>query len=214
MVTFDKLTMFFYWNYNKKEDLGGIMKKFISLCLVFSVLALSGNLFAKERRGADIEIYKTKSIEASPDLRGELIAVKQNSLLLLEHESGIDKSVDIKDINIIKILKKSKTLAWGSIGLLSGGVMGALFGYIEGDDQGGYLTWLGLRFGWMEGLLTAEEKALYYGIYAGFFGAILGGIIGTIAGADKTIQIEGMTDSEIQETLDKLLEKARIPNYK
>ncbi len=29
------------------------MKKFISLFLVFSILLLSGNLFAKERKGAD-----------------------------------------------------------------------------------------------------------------------------------------------------------------
>ena len=190
------------------------MKRFISLFLVFSILALSGNLFAKERRGADIEIYKTKSIEASPDLRGELIAVKQNSLLLIEHESGIDTSVDIKDINIIKIVKKSKTLAWGSIGLLSGGVMGALNGFIEGDDRPGYGTWWGHRV-WVDiSILTAEEKALYYGIYAGFFGAILGGIIGAIAGADKTIQIEEKTDSEIKEILEKLSKKARIRNFR
>ena len=36
------------------------MKKFISLFLVFSILLLSGNLFAKEKRGANIAIYKIK----------------------------------------------------------------------------------------------------------------------------------------------------------
>jgi len=38
------------------------MKKFVSLFLVFSVFLLSGNLFAKERKGANFEIYKTNVV--------------------------------------------------------------------------------------------------------------------------------------------------------
>jgi ABC-type lipoprotein release transport system permease subunit len=49
-----------------------------------------------------------------------------------------------------------------------------------------------------------------YGLIIGTVGAI----IGAVAGTDKTIQLEGMTDSEIQETLDKLRKKARIRDYK
>jgi len=45
-------------------------------------------------------------------------------------------------------------------------------------------------------------------------GALIGAIIGAAAGKDKIIQIEGMTDLEIQEALDKLRKKARIRNYK
>ncbi len=59
------------------------MKKFISLFLVLSILLLSGNMFAKEKRGANVEIYKTKielkmkgtpweKSASKPDLRGEL----------------------------------------------------------------------------------------------------------------------------------------------
>jgi hypothetical protein len=45
-------------------------------------------------------------------------------------------------------------------------------------------------------------------------GALIGVIIGAVAGTDKTIQIEGMTDSEIEETLNKLRKKARIREYR
>ena len=184
------------------------MKKFISLFLVFSVLLLSGNMFAKERKGADLILQKTDGQQ----VRGELIAVKENSLLLLDRDTGADVTVDIGDISSIEIVKKSKTLAWGSIGLLSGGVMGALVGYMEGDDPPGYGMWWGHRISWDIGILTAGEKALNYGILIGLSGAILGGIIGAIAGTDKTIQIEGKSDSEIQEILEKLRKQARVRN--
>ena len=60
------------------------MKKSISLFLMFSILSLSVNMFAKERKGADLIIQKVDGQQ----VRGELIAVKQTSLLLLERESG------------------------------------------------------------------------------------------------------------------------------
>jgi hypothetical protein len=71
------------------------MKKFTDLFLVFCILALSGNLFAKERKGADLIIQKKEGQQ----VRGELIAVKENSLLLLERESGADMPVDIGDVS-------------------------------------------------------------------------------------------------------------------
>jgi len=70
------------------------MRKFIALFMVFSILSLSGNLIAKERRGAELMVDK----KDGQQVRGELIAVKQDSLLLLERESGADVSVDIEEI--------------------------------------------------------------------------------------------------------------------
>ena len=184
------------------------MKKFISLFLVVSILAFSVNLFAKERKGADLIIQRTNGTQ----VRGELIAVKQTSLLLLERESGVDVSVDIREIKLIEIVKKSKTLARGSIGLISGGMVGALFGFMKGDDPAGYGTMWGKPLWIEQGILIAEEKALYYGILIGLSGAILGGIIGALEGADKTILIEGKSDSEIKEILEKLRKKAMVRN--
>ena len=62
------------------------MKKLISLFLVVSVLLLSGNMFAQERKGAEGIIQRTDGTQ----VRSELIAVKENSLLLMERESGAD----------------------------------------------------------------------------------------------------------------------------
>lgn len=177
------------------------MKRIIALFIAFSLMILSGNLMAKERRGAEIKIYKTKpQMEGTPwetpHIRGELIAVKKSSLLLLDSE-GADVSVDIKDIKFIKIAKKSKAI----LGLLLGGTMGALIGrvtYTKPKNTG----WFTFDFG--PGTNTAV-------------GGILGGLIGLRIAADvgsgETIQTEGKSDSEIRWVLEKLRSKARVPNY-
>ena len=173
-------------------------KKFISLFLVFSLIMLSVNLYAKERRGAILLITKLDGQQ----IKGELITVKPNSLLLLNTE-GKDVSVGIADIKTIRIVKKSKFLKNLGIGLLIGAGGGAIYGFAFGE----LTDVLGVT-------LSAWDNALGHGIIFGFYGLIGGAIASAIVGKDKTIQIEGMSDSEIQETMDKLRKKARIRKYK
>ncbi|NIO49570.1 MAG: hypothetical protein GTN73_09090 [Candidatus Aminicenantes bacterium] len=171
-------------------------KKFISLFLVFSLIMLSVNLYAKERRGATLIIWK----KDGGQIKGELIVVKikPNSLLLLDTE-GKDVSVDIADIRVITIEKKSKALLGAGIGLGAGALLGAiLFNYIWHAAHEEYDG---------AGILLIDMPV------GGAIGATLGALIGARAGKDKTIQIEGMTDSEIKETLNKLREKARLRYY-
>jgi hypothetical protein len=100
-------------------------KKFISLFLAFSLVMLSVNLYAKERRGAKLIVTKLDGLLTE----GELITVKPNSLLLLDTE-GKDVSIDIVDIKVIRILKKSKTLLGAGLGFLIGTAVGAAVGGI------------------------------------------------------------------------------------
>jgi len=193
-------------------------KKFIALFLISSFLTLPANLNAKERRGATLIIQrkgdqvrrvKKTRFDGTPwettditGIWGELIAVKPNSLLLLD-ASGKDVSVDIADIKAIRIVKKSKFFQSLGIGLLIGGAAGALIGYSDGDDPyDNFFSW------------TAEQKAGIGAISFGLVGLTLGGIAGLTSGTDKTIQIEGMSDLEIREALEKLRKKARIRDYK
>jgi len=178
-------------------------KKFVSLFLVFSLLALSGNLMANERRGAELVIQKVDGQQ----IRGELIAVKKNSLLLLNSE-GADVSVDIKDIVTINVIKGSKLLVGAGLGLLIGGSAGALWGLILGSDEpyeseepGEVVT------------RKASQKALTIGILFGLIGTIGGGIMGGTAGADETIWIKGKSLQELESVLKKLKSKARFPDY-
>jgi hypothetical protein len=168
------------------------MKKFISLFLVFSILLLSGNLFAKERKGADLIIKKTDSRQ----VMGELIAVKEKSLLLLERDSGADGTVDIGDVEVIRIVKKGKA----GTGILIGGAIGVFVGYLtysKPKSEG----WFTLDFG--PGMNAAV---------GGILGGLIGLVIGAMAGTDETIQIGGKSDTEIEAELEKLRKKARVRN--
>ena len=137
--------------------------KFVLLFLIFSFLILSGNLYAKKRSGAGLVIQKKDGKQEA----GELIAVKQNSLLLLDYK-GVDLSVNIGEIRVIEIMKKSKTLVSGGIGLVSGAAIGALIGYLQGDDPPIMVTGFGPT---MTGppLFTDDKKALELAIFVNFF---------------------------------------------
>jgi len=171
------------------------MKKSIALFLVFSILAFSGNLFATERKGANLIIQRVDRIR----VRGELIAVKQDSILLLEKYSGADMAIDSRDIGVIKIEGESGVLA----GILVGLILGAGVGYAIGYPQG------------------SESGFLFSKAAAGRIGAAIGGVLCALMGAgvamaldrDKKIQLEGKSDSQIQEILKKLRKKARVRNY-
>ncbi len=175
-------------------------KKFIALFLAFSLMAISCTTMntqrqkrfesSKERKhGAKLIVTKKDGWQ----LEGELITVKPNSLLLLDTE-GKDVSFDIADIKVIRIVKKSKPLLGAGIGLLIGVVPGALIGY---------------KVGW-----RTSEGAVYGGVIGGVTAALIGGFIGISLGKEVTIRIEGKSDSEIQEAMDKLRKKARIRDYK
>ena len=78
----------------------------------FFCLMVSTNLAAKERRGAELTIT-TKN---GPEVKGELIAVRVDSILLLDAASALDVSVAVADINLIRMKTGSRILLdtiWG-----------------------------------------------------------------------------------------------------
>jgi len=150
-------------------------------------------LTANERRGADLVILKTDSNQ----VQGELIAVKENSLLLKEHDSGADVTAVFGEIRSIKIVKKSKSGKGALYGFGIGAIGGSLYGLsIEPTEK-----------------VTRFQHALTGVIFIGAMGALAGLIVGGFLGMDKTIQIEGKSDAEIKRTLEELRKKARVPDF-
>ncbi len=167
-------------------------KKLISLFLVFSLMMLSLNLYAKKRQGINLLITKRNGQQ----IGGELITVKRTSLLLLNTD-GKDESIDIADIRVITIVKKSKVGKGALTGIYVGGGLGFVAGILTIGDGHSFFADV------VDGI-----------ILIGLPIALIGSIIGGIAGTDKTIQLIGMTDLEKREVLGKLRKKARIRNYK
>ena len=175
------------------------MKKIIVLFLIFSIINLYGGLYAKERRGVNIEIYKVKpKMEGTPwdesFIKGELIVVKENSLLLLDSK-GSDVSVNVADIREIKIVNKPKTVLGAGLGLVIGGAVGTLAGY-----EGSRIAW---QFG----------KRQFWAFIGGIIGAAFGAMIGVAICSPKTIKFKEKSDTEISKILEDLRKKARVPNF-
>lgn len=165
-------------------------KKYTALAIIILLVALSGNLFAK-KKGAELIIQKTDGQQ----IQGELIAVKENSLLVMESLSLNDLTIKIDDVKIVTILGKSRFWRGAGFGFLMGSlgammVTGFLFAEKMGDMAGGSVS---------------------YGAIGGAVGAVVGGLVGKKPRMPEIIEVEGKSDSEIKEILEILRSRARVP---
>jgi len=165
--------------------------KLVATVLASLILVLPGTLSARGRRGANLEI----TLQDGHYVVGELVAVKPDSLLLLNF-AGKDESVDLVGIRSIRIVRKSKARL-GGIGGLFAGVVGTA---ILVKTQKGDFNKAGAAAG--GGLLFIPG------------GLGIGLLAGALAGIDKTIQLEGKSESEVRQALAYLRGKARIRDYK
>jgi hypothetical protein len=111
------------------------IRRHIASMLVVLFLTLPGAMLAQEKRGANLIV----ALKDGPSVGGELIAVKQNALVLMS-PAGKGESVDIDKISTIAVAKRSKAGSGFLIGFVIGGIAGGFLG-ASGDDptvgQGG-----------------------------------------------------------------------------
>lgn len=174
------------------------MKKIIALILVISfIVAIPGDLAARERRGIKVVIQKKDGLV----VEGELIAVKKKSILIQNSQTRFDETIKIMDVKLITVEKKAKILRNSALGLITGAAGGVL-------GNVGIHELFQLPYSW-----GFKESAKRMAIISGVGGMIAGGILGIIAGIDKAIRIEGKSEAEIEEIMGTLRKKARIPDY-
>lgn len=173
------------------------MRKVRFMLCILCLVAVSGNLAAKERHGVDTIVTLTTGRE----VRGELIAVKKDSLVLLTSSSGMDASIEISDMRSIKIATKSNAVNGTIIGTLVGGGAGALLGSMIGKYRGG---WFDFSTAFTVGGAAA--------------GVVVGGVGGLLIGSHtkewETFIIEKQPPGRINTILDKLRPKARVPDFR
>ena len=163
--------------------------KLVATAVACLTLVLPGALSARERRGADVVI----TLKDGHYVTGELIAVKQDSLLIF---AGKDESIDLVGIRSVRIVRKSKA----GLGATCLGLAGALMGGISGAK---------------DPLLGGTRLSIFAGILGAAAGGIVGLGAGALAGTDKTIQLEGKLESgERVRVLGYLRARARIRDYK
>lgn len=167
-------------------------EKLTALFLVLSLLVLSGNLTAAERQGVNLVIQLSSGQKVS----GELITVKRDSLLILDAATETDTTINIGEIDSIKVNNKSLMFELGMGGFLLAGA-GRLVAHSAVEKDTGNT----------EGATEHQVQEVWF---VGAAGAAVGVLLGAVAGIDKTIQIQGESEADVQNSLGKLSKKARV----
>lgn len=153
----------------------------VALAIILSVLPTG--LSAGDRRGPDLVVTKLDGTRVA----GELIAIRPDSLLLLEN--GRDVSIPRSEIDIVRLVRRSRGGLWAAIG---GGV-GAAAGAI-----------LGLNWAFEEWTDSRGTGALYgAGIFGGA-GALTGWLAGSLMGGHTTFAIADRPDAEAARTWERI----------
>lgn len=160
----------------------------IASVLISFFMSLPGALSAQGGRGANLVV----ALKDGPSVAGELIAVKQNSLLLLS-PVGKDESVELYEISTITIAKISKAGSGFMIGFVAGGIAGGVLG-ASGEDP-----------------TVGKGGAIFLGaLLIGSVCGLVGLGIGAAAGGDETIPFEGLPEGEAHAVLERLRGMARV----
>ena len=169
-------------------------RRLILISLIF-LFIFSNNLEAGAKRGAEIVVQKNDGSQ----IRGELIAVKKSSLLLLDSESGIDVSVNTTEIEIVHVLKGPKTGLGAISGFLVGGVIGATA--VGKDKNCGQCP-------------NSARRNIIGGALVGGIGALIGALIGSSAGNNEIIILKNLPQEALESELERIRSKARIRDFR
>jgi hypothetical protein len=172
-------------------------KIFVVAVLAVSLVLLPSGVFGQERRGATVRV----SLKDGLQREGELIAVKPNSVLILD-SMGRDVSIDLADIGRLRVVRRSKAGQGAFLGLLGGVAAGVGGGSIYAKAKG------------MCPDCEAPFARFGLGLLGGVFGLAGGLIAGSAAGKDLDIQIDGLDESAMKPALQKLRKYARIQAYR
>jgi len=165
--------------------------KITALILVFFLLVLSADLTAAIRKGVKLVIQTT----GGQEVVGELVTVKSESLLILNQETEEDTTINLSDIDVITVDNKSLMFELGMGGfLLVGAARLSLHSALEKDKK--------------------DDESMSHQVQSVWLFGVIGGGVGLLAGAlagmNKTIQIQGESEADIQNAMEKLSKKARV----
>jgi hypothetical protein len=160
----------------------------LTILLLFS----PGVLLSKGRRGARVVVM----LRGGGSVSGELIAVRESSIIVLDHAEA-DRSVDVTDISQIRVQRKKRGVGpAGIMGVVIGAACGVTYALVQSGGHGDFVMPAALP--------------------CGLLGGLLGGAIGFgVAGAggeyrEQAINFTTMTDSQIGPALARLRAQARI----
>jgi hypothetical protein len=141
-------------------------------------------LTASERRGSTVVV----TMADGSQIEGELLAVKSDALLIFDHDVGRGMNVDLRQVDGVKVIKKSK--AWK--GVLSGFYIGTVLV-------------LGSRLKFPNSGKDEELSNLGFPFLAGMFGGLVGGV----TSMPEKFSLAKESSESMQQNLERLVRYAR-----
>lgn len=168
-------------------------------CLAFSLGVFPARLFCDEKQGANIIV----NLIDRPPAGGELLAVREDSLILMDTNLKTGLTIDFRDIKSVQIIRKSQVF----LGMLGGFAAGLAIG--SGAKKDLTLNTSHYKmFGPSQATIHKWTNTAVISLGMTAVGALIGGVIG----ADKTIIVRGNSPLKVKEILWKLRSKAKMPD--
>lgn len=142
-------------------------------------------LAAGGRQGTKVVVTQRDGTKTA----GELISVSQDALVVLA-KPWEDKTLAVSDIRSVRIIRRSRALALGLIGLAGGATVGFVAATRDPEERDPNLT-----MSW----------TLATGATLGAFGAL----VGTGLGLDKVLRFDGKPPATVEKYLNKLRPRSR-----
>ncbi|WP_374958666.1 hypothetical protein [Gilvibacter sp.] len=142
------------------------MTKFFLLLILLLNISFT---YGQEQQKLNIYKVVVKKMDGTR-VRGYLVKVDDDGVTI-DTSKRLEKVglvvIAAADIAKIKLSRKGAVTRGALRGLAAGGALGAIAGYIDGDDNSGFISF------------TKEEKAVVLGTFFGLCGTVIGAIIGT-----------------------------------
>jgi hypothetical protein len=140
----------------------------------------------KGKKGANVEVIMADGRV----VRGELLAVKSDVLLVYDPNSSQGKSIDLQQAVQVNVLRKGKSLSGLCVGLEVGLGL-SLYGFIKSGQHEN------------SGLIFCTVLPVT---------ALIGGIVGALAGTPVKFRLAGESSEMVRQDLEELRRYAREPD--
>jgi hypothetical protein len=158
-----------------------------SLAFVMVCVLASLTLAARERRGATVEA----TMADGNRVKGELLAVKSDALLVYDRDARLGKSLDLHQVAQVKVFKKPKVLAGITIGICAG--LAVSIYNLNKIERGSLMP-------------LVEIVGSFLPLPVAMFG---GGMLGGLFSIPQKISLAGVAPQCVQQNLERLKRHAR-----
>jgi hypothetical protein len=161
------------------EKPAAVLGKLTVVLIALSVLLGPFDLTAREKRGAWLRIEK---IDGSW-LDGELLSVKENSILVMANGQG--RIVGLDDIDSLIIVNKSKAVSKMGAAIGYAAILGFAIGLLQGSDKDGWFR------------SSALQKGFYWAVLLSPFAGLAGISSGISSGKDEKFDLRKTSYSSL-----------------